>query len=212
MYSTCIFCHSALGDNQVIEHFPVGKRLAFDATKGRLWVVCTRCRQWNLSPLEERWEAIEEGERLFRATHLRVSTDQIGLARAPDGTELIRIGAPQRPEMAAWRYGPRFAARWKIQGRALAAAAGVGTVMKSGAGGALLYPALGAAAFAGATWFRLIAEQVKRRRLVTQFTGPVTPHDASGASCCRKSIAVGATGAPWRTRFSYFQPRARWTH
>ncbi len=51
-----------------IEHFPVGRRLAFDAAKGRLWVVCHHCGRWNLSPLEERWEAIEECERLFRGT------------------------------------------------------------------------------------------------------------------------------------------------
>src|SRR5512140_1918048 len=104
MYSTCIFCHSHLGANDSIEHFPVGRRLAFDAAKGRLWVVCRRCERWNLTPLEERWEAIEQCERLFRGTKLRVSTDNVGLARTADRLELVRIGSPQRPEMAAWRY------------------------------------------------------------------------------------------------------------
>jgi hypothetical protein len=28
-----------------------------------------------------------------------------------DGTDLVRIGAPQRPELAAWRYGDQFARR-----------------------------------------------------------------------------------------------------
>jgi len=108
VYSTCIFCHSGLGSNEAIEHFPVGRRLAFDAAKGRLWVVCRECERWNLSPLEERWEAIEECERLFRDTKLRVSTDNIGLARLKEGTTLVRVGDPQRPEMAAWRYGDQF--------------------------------------------------------------------------------------------------------
>src|SRR5690606_20947731 len=72
----------------------------------------------------------EEGERLFRDTRLRVSTDQIGLARLKDGTELIRIGAPQRPEFAAWRYGERFAKRWKISGRLGAAGAAAAAGMK----------------------------------------------------------------------------------
>ena len=72
MYSTCIFCHSSLGANEAIEHFPVGRRLAFDAARGRLWVVCRSCERWNLTPLEERWEAIEECERLFSSTKLRV--------------------------------------------------------------------------------------------------------------------------------------------
>ena len=111
MYTTCLFCNGDLGHNEVIENFPVGRRLAFDAGKGRLWVVCRRCERWNLTPLEERWEAIEECERAFRGTKLRVSTDEIGLARLSEGLELVRIGAPQRPEMAAWRYGDQFGRR-----------------------------------------------------------------------------------------------------
>jgi hypothetical protein len=103
-----MFCHASLGKNEAIEHFPVGRRLAFDAAKGRLWAVCKACERWNLSPLEERWEAIEECERLFRDTKLRVSTENIGLARLKEGTTLVRVGDPQRPEMAAWRYGDQF--------------------------------------------------------------------------------------------------------
>jgi hypothetical protein len=115
MYRTCLFCSSDLGHNEAVEHFPVGRRLAFDAGKGRLWVVCRKCERWNLTPLEERWEAIEECERAFGATRLRVSTDQIGLARLKEGLELVRIGAPQRPEMAAWRYGDQFGRRRRRQ-------------------------------------------------------------------------------------------------
>lgn len=111
MYSTCIFCHANLATNESIEHFPIGRRLAFDAARGRLWVVCRKCERWNLTPLEERWEAIEECERLFGATKLRVSTDHIGLARLKEGLELIRIGQPQRSELAAWRYGDQFGRR-----------------------------------------------------------------------------------------------------
>jgi hypothetical protein len=115
MYSTCLFCNTDLGKNQEIEHFPIGRRLAFDGSKGRLWVVCRRCERWNLTPLEERWEAIEQCERAFRATKLRVSTDHIGLARLKEGLELVRIGEPQRPEMAAWRYGDQFGRRRRKQ-------------------------------------------------------------------------------------------------
>jgi hypothetical protein len=111
VYSTCIFCHTSLGSNEAVEHFPIGRRLAFDAALGRLWAVCRKCERWNLSPLDERWEAIEECERLFAGTRLRVSTDNIGLARVADGLELVRVGSPQRPEMAAWRYGDQFGRR-----------------------------------------------------------------------------------------------------
>lgn len=129
MYATCLYCSANLGSNEVVEAFPVGRRLAFDAVHGRLWVVCRECERWNLSPLEERWEAIEQAERLYRDSRLRVSTDNIGLARLREGLELVRIGAPQRPEMAAWRYGDQFGRRRNRQliwsGAAVAAAAGV---------------------------------------------------------------------------------------
>lgn len=111
MYSSCIFCRAALGANQSIESFPVGRRLAFDARKGRLWVVCARCERWNLTPLEERWEAVEDCERRYRDSSKRVATDNVGLARIDDGLELVRIGAPLRPELAAWRYGDQFGRR-----------------------------------------------------------------------------------------------------
>ena len=111
MYSACLFCNASLGANQRVEHFPVGGRLAFDAEKGRLWVVCVRCTRWNLTPIDERHEAIEECERLFRGTFARVSTDNVGFARLRDGLELIRIGRPLRPEFAAWRYSEEFFGR-----------------------------------------------------------------------------------------------------
>jgi hypothetical protein len=133
MYSTCLFCHTALGKNEAIEHFPVGRRLAFDASKGRLWVVCSACERWNLTPIEERWEAIEECERAFRDTKLRVSTDNVGLARLREGTTLVRIGTPQRPELAAWRYGDQFGRRRRRYGLVSAAViAGAGGVIIAG--------------------------------------------------------------------------------
>lgn len=141
MFSTCIFCNKPLGRNESLESFPVGERLAFDATRGRLWVVCRSCERWNLSPLEERWEAIEQAERLYRDTRRRVSTDNIGLARLPEGTTLVRIGEPQRPEFAAWRYGDQFGRR---RTRALVVAgAGVAATAAVVAGGAFAGAALG---------------------------------------------------------------------
>ena len=43
VFSTCLFCHESLGRNDAIEPFPVGRRLAFDPKKGRLWVICRSC-------------------------------------------------------------------------------------------------------------------------------------------------------------------------
>src|SRR5829696_1333605 len=135
MYSTCLFCNKPLGANEALEGFPVGKRLAFDAAKGRLWVVCKACERWNLSPLEERWEAIEAAERLYRDTRRRIATDNIGLAKLADGTELVRIGEPLRPEFAAWRYGDQFGRRRQRQ--MLIAGGGVAAVTALVVGGAV---------------------------------------------------------------------------
>jgi hypothetical protein len=131
MYSHCLFCQSDLGRNERIDVFPVGATLAFDGERGRLWVVCPACRRWNLTLLEERWEAIEACERLFRGARLRVSTEQVGMARLPDGLDLIRIRRPLRPEMAAWRYGRALLER---RGRGMAPLLGLGGTAAATAG------------------------------------------------------------------------------
>jgi hypothetical protein len=130
VYQTCLHCHGPLGENEVVEHFTVGRRLAFDSANGRLWVVCQKCRRWNLTPLEERWEAIEECEREFSRTRLRVATDNIALARVPEGLDLVRVGAPNFSELAAWRYGKSLRRRWLTRGLPWALLGGSGTVIQ----------------------------------------------------------------------------------
>jgi hypothetical protein len=76
-----------------------------------VWVICGKCSRWNLTPFEERWEALEQAERLYHGTRARVSTDNIALAQVADGTELVRIGRPLRPEFAAWRFGKELRRR-----------------------------------------------------------------------------------------------------
>lgn len=132
MYTTCIHCNSPLGTNEMLERFPVGRRIAYDQATGRLWAVCRSCERWNLSPLETRWEAIEDAERLFRATPLKVSGENIGMAQTTEGLELVRIGAPPKVEMAAWRYGDQFGKRRRrhfvVASGATALAVGFGAV------------------------------------------------------------------------------------
>ncbi|HEY8062012.1 MAG TPA: hypothetical protein VID74_04400 [Gemmatimonadales bacterium] len=111
MYHTCLYCTKDLGTNEVLETLPIGRRVAFDAAQGRLWVVCRSCAKWNLVPFDTRLETIDACERLFRDTRTRYSTDNIGLARVAEGLDLIRIGAPQRPEFASWRYGAQYRRR-----------------------------------------------------------------------------------------------------
>ncbi len=140
MYSTCLFCTKDLGANEVVETLPIGRRLAFDAAQGRLWVVCRHCAKWNLVPFDTRLESIDACERLFRDTPTRYSTDNIGLARVKEGLELVRIGPAQRPEFAGWRYGEamrRRSRRNKGLTAVVAGAAGIGYLALGGVGGAI---------------------------------------------------------------------------
>ena len=152
MYSTCIFCHDWLGANQTIEQFPIGRRVGFDVTKGRLWAICRRCTRWNLAPIEERWEAIEECELLFRRATMRVAEGNIGIARCADGLILVRIGEPIPMELAIWRYSGRLGRR--LRAIDLFASARRGSAGIAMAGGAIVLSStvlgVGAAAYATA--------------------------------------------------------------
>ena len=147
MYTVCLHCSRALGRNAMVETFPVGRRLAFDAAKGRLWVVCPSCQRWCLTPIEERWETIEMCEKLFRDARLRASTGEIGLVRLAEGLELVRVGAPLLPEISAWRYGREFSARRR---KAIVAATGIAGVAAVGA-------AAGVVSGAASAWVGLFA-------------------------------------------------------
>lgn len=195
MYTACTFCFGPLGENESIERFPVGRRLAFDAQRGRLWAVCRRCERWNLTPLEERWEAVEECERRFRASRLRVSTDNIGLARLPDGLDLVRIGQPQRPELAAWRYGSRLRRR---RLRATVAIGGVaatgGLIMAAGAAAGVL----GAIAWLGFGYSSAFWEYLEQRHVLLRLPHRGRPfYDLTLHDMSDTRITPGLAGEPW---------------
>jgi len=187
MYKTCIYCNRHLGTNEVVENFPVGRRLAFDQSKGRLWVICERCRRWNLTPLEERWEAIEECERQFYDTPQSYSTDNIGLAHRPEGLQLVRIGRPKRREFAAWRYGREF---WQRRVRsAITTAVQVAIGLVGALAGAHFMPII-----LGITQRRVVARvRDDRQRLLF-----ITPEEAKRAKLYRGDSSDG-----WSLEVSY---------
>ncbi len=177
MYSTCLSCHSSLGANEAVEPFPVGRRLAFDGERGRLWAVCPSCGRWNLSPLEERWEAVEACERLFRGEQLRVQTAQVGLARLREGTELIRVGRPQRPEMAAWRWGDALGARRRkalvgIGGGVAAGGLALGGLVAAGIAVTPVLAGFPVLAFWGVSGAGAMATAMRRYGSVLKVPGP----------------------------------------
>ncbi len=152
MYTHCFVCRRLLGENSAIPHLTIGHKIAFDVVRGRLWVVCPHCGQWCLTPMEDRWETIAECDALFSGAEARVSTANVGLARAGD-VELIRIGPALRDEIANWRYGPRLARRRRVV-RVAAGAAAIGAGAAT-AGTIYLIGTMAVAsssAFVGAGW------------------------------------------------------------
>jgi hypothetical protein len=111
MLSRCIYCHLPLTENQTLENFRIGRRIAFDPDRGRLWAICGSCRRWNLAPIEERWEALEELEKLTRDRgRLLSQTDHIALFRL-DEMDIVRVGRAKLMEEAWWRYGQELQRR-----------------------------------------------------------------------------------------------------
>ena len=109
MFTHCFVCHAPFPPGSLVEHFPVGRRIAFDPERGRLWAVCDACGGWTLAPLAQRWEALEELERLVttrggRGVRQAGRTENVALFRG-GRSEVIRIGRTDLLEEAAWRYG-----------------------------------------------------------------------------------------------------------
>lgn len=137
MYATCFACTRGLGRNAVLTRFSVGRQVAYDPVRGRLWAVCPHCARWNLAPLEERWEAIDEAERLYHDARHRVCTDRVGRVRLRGGATLIRIGAPRWWESAAWRQAECLVARRAHRAVIAGLAVALGAVVCTIAGGVL---------------------------------------------------------------------------
>lgn len=140
MYATCAFCSAKFDGDGGPSGLGIGRRLAFDEWKGRLWVVCTKCARWNLTPLDDRLERIEALARVARDGRLLASTEQVSLVRWQH-YDLVRVGKPPRIEMAGWRYGERMRARSRERAKVVVpltlAAIGLGIAANVAAGGSL---------------------------------------------------------------------------
>ena len=140
MYSDCLRCDAALGRNAELTRLPIGRRIAFDATRARVWVVCPSCDQWNLVPIEERWETLEECERLSSGAEVRADGAGIGVARTESGLELLRASGISDADIANARYGRRIKERQRLLQATvaalllLAAALGIRAAWASGSG------------------------------------------------------------------------------
>ena len=135
MYTSCLFCGGHLGRNQAVEHMEVGRRLAYDSGRGRLWAVCPTCHRWNLCPFDQRWEALEECEVLARDSLRVATTEQVSLLKHRSGLSLVRLGQAPLREIIPWRFA-RGVSRRRRDYLIAASIAGAGGV--AAMGGALL--------------------------------------------------------------------------
>lgn len=140
MYRTCAFCNATLDGDGGPSGLGVGRRLAFDEWKGRLWVVCPRCARWNLAPLDDRLERIDALARAAKDGRVTAATEQVALIRW-NRYEVVRVGRPPRTELATWRYGERLHARHrerlKVVVPASVAIVGLAIAVNVAAGGSL---------------------------------------------------------------------------
>lgn len=138
MYRTCAFCNAAFDGDGGPSGLGVGRRLAFDEWKGRLWVVCPKCARWNLTPFDDRLERIEAVARAATSARLLANTEQVALLRWQH-YDLIRVGKPPRVELAGWRYGERLRARNRERAKVVVpltlAALGIGVAANVALGG-----------------------------------------------------------------------------
>lgn len=140
MFPTCAFCSARFDGDGGPSGLPVGRRLAFDEWKVRLWVVCPRCARWNLTPLDDRLERVEAVARAAALGQVLAATGEVALIRW-HGYDLVRVGQPRRVELAPWRYGERLRARARERARVVVpltiAALGLGIAVNVAAGGSL---------------------------------------------------------------------------
>ena len=140
MFSSCAFCNAAFDGDGGPSGLGVGRRIAFDEWRGRLWVVCPRCSRWNLTPFDDRLEKIEAVARAASQGRIAASTQQVALIRW-ERYDLVRVGKPPRVELATWRYGERLRARRREQLKFVVpvtvAAVGLAVAVNVAAGGSL---------------------------------------------------------------------------
>lgn len=163
MYQRCLVCNTPFPPNESLDHFPLGLRVAFDPSRGRLWAICRDCKRWSLAPIEERWEVLDELEKIVRdKARLLSQTENIALLRS-GRLEIVRVGRANLAEQSWWRYGSELATRRKnYKTLTTAGAVGAGAAIWGGmalaglgfVGAWILWDKLPGAIPDAARWFR----------------------------------------------------------
>ena len=209
MYQRCLVCHTPFPPNESLEHFPLGTRVAFDPDRGRLWAICKECKRWSLTPIEERWEALEELEKAVRdRARLLSKTENIALLRAGQ-LEIVRVGRANLAEQSWWRYGAELATRRKnYKTLSTAGAVGAGAAIWGGMamgglgfiGAWILWDKLPGTIPGAARWFRFGGDVWRGRAKCPRcgFTFHRVPYRKRGDLILRSTHELEPTGMAYR--------------
>jgi len=177
MFSSCGFCNAAFDGDGGPSGLGVGRRIAFDEWKGRLWVVCPRCSRWNLTPFDDRLERIEAVARAASQGRIAASTQQVALIRW-ERYDFVRVGKPPRVELATWRYGERLRNRQRERMKVVipltVAAIGLGIAANVVAGGGFGVVVWNVHRMVDGIYLRMVG-----RRRVTMIEPPICAHCGS---------------------------------
>jgi len=174
MFRTCAFCNAPFDGDGGPSGLGIGRRLAFDEWKGRLWVVCSRCSRWNLTPFDDRFERIEAVARAAHDGRVAAATEQVALIRW-QRYDFVRVGKPPRVELATWRYGERLRTRQRERMKVVVpltiAAIGVGVAANVAAGGGFGFVVWNLHSMADWVYVRMVG-----RRRVAMSEPPICAH------------------------------------
>jgi hypothetical protein len=132
LFFRCLFCGEAFPPNALFGRLPPGRQFAYDPAKLRLWSICGHCRRWSLLPIEERFDAIDELERIARGPgELLATSDNITLF-AFDELRIVRVGRAALVERASWRYGAHSTRAVSLQRGERVAATAIDAVERLG--------------------------------------------------------------------------------
>lgn len=103
--SRCFSCERPFSGPTTAHGLPSRGWVAYDIDTTHLWVICERCRSWNLVDQSERFDTVDRLEWECQARGVRLGESRnVQLIQLADRL-VVRIGSADLPERASWRYG-----------------------------------------------------------------------------------------------------------
>lgn len=103
--SRCLSCERPFAGPGGALGLPPRGWVAYDVDSTHLWLICERCRSWNLVDRADRAGTVDRLDWKCRSRGVRLGESKnIQLIQLADHL-VVRIGSADLPERASWRYG-----------------------------------------------------------------------------------------------------------